>query len=126
VLAGERTDVLAVLPAFDLFALTSRYEGLPTAVVEAMICGVPVVATAVNAVSDVVIAGQTGLLVPPECPDLMATALNYLLDAPSVAAELAVAAHAHVGERYSESALRDALASTYMALSPSLERSRQF
>ena len=78
VLAGERTDVLAVLPAFDLFALTSRYEGLPTAVVEAMICGVPVVATAVNAVSDVVIAGQTGLLVPPECPDLMATALNYL------------------------------------------------
>ena len=43
-----------LLPAFDVFALPSRYEGLPTAVVEAMICGVPVVATAVNAVADLV------------------------------------------------------------------------
>ena len=46
-----------VLPAFDVFALPSRYEGLPTAVVEAMVCGIPVVATAVNAVSDVVVPG---------------------------------------------------------------------
>ncbi len=125
VLAGERSDVLAVLAAFDLFALTSRYEGLPTAVVEAMICGVPVVATAVNAVPDVVIAGQTGLLVPPQRPDMMAMALGHLLDAPSVAAEMAVRARAHVGERYSESALRDSLASTYAALSPVLQRARQ-
>ena len=55
--AGERADVPEVLPAFDVFALPSRYEGLPTAVVEAMVCGIPVVATAVNAVSDVVVPG---------------------------------------------------------------------
>ena len=92
VLAGERTDVARLLPAFDVFALPSRYEGLPTAVVEAMICGVPVVATAVNAVGDVVVPGETGLLVPPERPDLMAAALRFLLDAPACAARMAMAA----------------------------------
>jgi glycosyltransferase involved in cell wall biosynthesis len=113
VLAGERTDVLDVLPAFDVFALTSRYEGLPTAVVEAMICGVPVVATAVNAVPDLVIPGQTGVLVPPCRPDLFATAVSYLLDAPEVAAAMASTARTRLGDRYSEPALRDALVAAY-------------
>ena len=67
-LAGQRSNVPDLLPAFDVFALPSRYEGLPTAVVEAMVCGIPVVATAVNAVGDVVIPGETGLLVPPGQP----------------------------------------------------------
>ncbi len=65
VLAGEHADVPEILPTFDVFVLPSRYEGLPTAVVEAIVYGIPVVATAVNAVSDVVIPGETGLLVPP-------------------------------------------------------------
>jgi glycosyltransferase involved in cell wall biosynthesis len=113
VLAGERTDVLDVLPAFDVFALPSRYEGLPTAIVEAMICGVPVIATAVNAVPDLVIQGETGLMVPPGRPDLLAAAIRYMLDAPAVARRMAIAARAHVGDRYSESALRDALTAAY-------------
>lgn len=113
VLAGERSDVLDVLPALDVFALPSRYEGLPTAIVEAMICGVPVVATAVNAVPDLVIPGETGLLVPPGRPDLLAAAVGHLLDAPAAARRMAVAAHAHIGDRYSESALRDALTAAY-------------
>ena len=75
-----------------MFALPSRYEGLPTAIVEAMVSGIPVVATAVNAVADVVIPGETGLLVPPQRPDLMADAERYLLDRPSVAAGMAVRA----------------------------------
>ena len=65
VLAGGHADVPEILPTFDVFVLPSRYEGLPTAVVEAIVYGIPVVATAVNAVSDVVIPGETGLLVPP-------------------------------------------------------------
>ena len=65
---GSAATCPDLLPAFDVFALPSRYEGLPTAVVEAMMCGVPVVATAVNAVGDVVVPGETGLLVPPRPP----------------------------------------------------------
>ena len=113
VLAGERADVPRLLPAFDVFALPSRYEGLPTAVVEAMMCGIPVVATAVNAVADVVVPGVTGLLVPPRRPDLMASAVGYLLNSPAVAARMATRAHAQLGERYGVPALRAALTAAY-------------
>jgi glycosyltransferase involved in cell wall biosynthesis len=94
VLAGERTDVPELLPAFDVFALSSLYEGLPTVVVEAMVCGVPVVATAVNAVADVVVPGETGLLVPPRRPELMAEAIGFLLDSPAAATRMTTAARA--------------------------------
>jgi glycosyltransferase involved in cell wall biosynthesis len=114
VLAGERRDVPEILPAFDIFALPSRYEGLPTAIVEAMVCGIPVVATAVNSVSDVVVPGETGLLVPPQRPDLMAEAVRYLIDRPAVAAGMAVTARARLGERFGVPALRDALVRTYL------------
>ena len=113
ILAGERADVPELLPAFDVFALPSRYEGLPTAVVEAMVCGIPVVATAVNSVSDVVIPGETGLLVPPGRPDLMAAAVEYLLDSPATAARMAGAARTRLGDRYSLTALRSALMEAY-------------
>ncbi len=113
ILAGERADVPGLLPAFDVFALPSRYEGLPTAVVEAMICGVPVVATAVNAVADVVVPGVTGLLVPPQRPDLMAEAVGFLLDAPATAGRMALAARARLGDTYDVAALRAALAAAY-------------
>ena len=113
VLAGERADVPAILAAFDVFALPSRYEGLPTAVVEAMVCGIPVVATAVNAVSDVVVPGETGLLVPPRRPDLLADAVGYLLDRPVIARRMADAARARLGDRFGAEALRAALTAAY-------------
>jgi glycosyltransferase involved in cell wall biosynthesis len=112
-LAGERSDILDILPAFDVFALPSRYEGLPTAIVEAMICGVPVVATSVNAVPDLVVPGETGLLVPPRRPRLLAAAIGHLLDSPSTAARMAGAARARVAGRYGESELRDVLMAAY-------------
>ncbi|RCW44418.1 glycosyltransferase involved in cell wall biosynthesis [Halopolyspora algeriensis] len=112
-LAGERTDVGNLLAAFDVFVLPSRYEGLPLAVLEAMVCGIPVVATAVNAVTDVVVPGETGLLVPPERPELLATAVAHMLDSPAEAARMASAARSRVDERYSEAALAEVLAATY-------------
>jgi glycosyltransferase involved in cell wall biosynthesis len=125
VLAGERADILDILPAFDVFALPSRYEGLPTAIVEAMICGVPVVATAVNAVPDLVVPGVTGVLVPPRRPRLLADAIGHLLDAPAQAAGLARGALEHVHGRYGVSPLCAALVAAYTgsgaALTPGQE-----
>jgi glycosyltransferase involved in cell wall biosynthesis len=111
--AGDRSDVAGLLPAFDVFALPSRYEGLPTVIAEAMAIGVPVVATAVNAVPDLVEPGVTGLLVPPARPDLLAAALGYLLDSPAEAARMAGAARARIGARYGVPALRTALEAAY-------------
>jgi glycosyltransferase involved in cell wall biosynthesis len=115
ILAGERTDVLDILPAFDVFASSSRYEGLPTAVVEAMICGVPVVATAVNAVPDLVVPGETGLLVPPGRPGRLAAAIRHLLSSPAAAIRMATAARARVGDEYRQAALHRTLTAAYSA-----------
>jgi glycosyltransferase involved in cell wall biosynthesis len=112
-LAGERADVPDLLPAFDVFALPSRYEGLPVAICEAMVCGVPVVATAVNSVPDVVCPGESGLLVPPGRPDLLARAVAHLLDRPADAARMAAAARARIDDRFSEHALGETLAAAY-------------
>jgi glycosyltransferase involved in cell wall biosynthesis len=118
ILAGERPDVTDLLPAFDVFALPSRYEGLPVAIVEAMVAGVPVVATAVNAVSDVVVPGVTGLLVPPARPDLLATAVAYLLDHTDEAAAMATAARHRVSGAHSPAALGRVLAEAYDPAAP--------
>ena len=95
-LAGDRADAPALVPAFDVFVQPSRYEGLPLAVVEAMSAGVPVVATAVNAIGDVVVPGVTGLLVPPARPDLLAAAVSRLLADRELVAGLAAAARQRV------------------------------
>jgi glycosyltransferase involved in cell wall biosynthesis len=113
-LAGERHDVPQLLPGLDVFALPSRYEGLPTVLVEAMLARVPVVASAVNAVSDLVIPGETGLLVPPRRPGLLADAVRQLLGSPADAQRMAAAARDRIGARYGEAALGAALAAAYV------------
>ena len=80
IFTGERSDVARLLPAFDVFAMASRYEGLPCALVEAMRCGVPAVATAVNSVPDLIIPGESGLLVRPGHPKELAAAIDTVLD----------------------------------------------
>jgi glycosyltransferase involved in cell wall biosynthesis len=78
VFAGVRDDVPEILAALDLFVLPSRWEGLPLAVLEAMAARLPVVATAVGGVPEVVVDGLTGLLVPPGDPPALAGALLSL------------------------------------------------
>ncbi|MGO4361036.1 glycosyltransferase [Terrabacter sp. RAF57] len=112
-LLGHRTDVAELLPAFDVFAMSSRYEGLPCAIVEAQACGIPVVATSVNAVSDVVVPGVTGLLVAPQDPDQLARALDHALTHPRQAAAWAERATAQLGTRYDASTLGATLQEVY-------------
>jgi glycosyltransferase involved in cell wall biosynthesis len=112
-LLGHRTDVPELLPAFDLFALSSLYEGLPCALVEAMVCGIPVVATAVNAIPEIVIPGKTGLLVRPGDPASLSRALGHLLDRPAEGQRMAAAARAQLGERFAPAALGRDFAEVY-------------
>lgn len=78
-LLGHRTDIATVLAALDVFALTSRSEGLNNTILEAMAAGLPVVATRVGGADEMVVDGVTGLLVPPESPEKLAGALRRLL-----------------------------------------------
>lgn len=110
---GERGDVPELLPAFDVFAMSSRYEGLPCAVVEAMRCGLPVVATAVNSVPDLVVPGETGVLVLPGRPDALGSAVAALLDDPVTAERLAAGGRARAGAPYDAQQLADVLDEVY-------------
>jgi sugar transferase (PEP-CTERM/EpsH1 system associated) len=79
-LPGSRADIAEILRTFSVFALSSHAEGTPVAVLEAMATGIPVVATRVGGVPEVVIDNVTGTLVPPADPTALATALaTYFL-----------------------------------------------
>ena len=75
--------VAELLPAFDLFVMTSRAEGVPTSIVEAMACGIPVVAADVGAVREVVKHGVTGIVVPGRDARAAAGAIADLVVDPS-------------------------------------------
>ena len=80
ILAGEREDVPEILAASDAFVLSSRWEGLPYTIIEAMIAELPVVATRVGGVPELVEDGVTGFLVPVGNPRALAEALQKVLD----------------------------------------------
>jgi glycosyltransferase involved in cell wall biosynthesis len=100
ILPGNRDDVARLLPAFDVFAMSSLFEGLPCSVIEAMMCGIPVVATAVNSVPELVIPGRTGITARPADPRSLSVALSYMLDHPEEAARMAAAAAAFVRDQF--------------------------
>jgi glycosyltransferase involved in cell wall biosynthesis len=74
-LPGARSDVAPVMRSFSLFALSSMAEGTPVTMLEAMACGLPVVATAVGGIPEVVQDGASGALVPAGDPQRLAEAL---------------------------------------------------
>lgn len=75
----ERAEVRRLLSTADVFCLVSLWEGMPSAVMEAMASGLPVVGTRVNGIAELVEEGRTGLLVPPDDPQRLADALGKLL-----------------------------------------------
>ncbi len=98
---GARSDVEALLSAFDVFALTSNSEGLPLVLLEAMAEGLPVVATRVGGVPDLVEHGKTGFLVPPADCTALVSQLVWLSTRPQSALDAATSARGHVLERHS-------------------------
>ena len=95
-LTGYRADAPAVTACFDVFVITSLYEGLGRALTEAMAASRPVVATAVNGVPDLVEPGSTGLLAAPSDPESVADCVSWLLEHPEEARRMGKAGRERV------------------------------
>ena len=107
VFAGMRRDIPRVLPLLDVFVLPSLYEGFGIAILEAMAAGRPVVATTVGGIPEIVTHGETGLLVPPGDPIILAKAIQQLLEHPDRAEAMGARGQKRVRERFSiESVVR--------------------
>jgi glycosyltransferase involved in cell wall biosynthesis len=112
-LLGARDDVPDILNEADVFVMASRWEGLPLAIIEAMMSGLPVVATAVGGVPEEVVDGVTGLLVPPGEPEALARAMQRFLDDPQLRASAGAAGRRRALERFTEARMLRETAQVY-------------
>ncbi|HYZ76635.1 MAG TPA: glycosyltransferase [Gaiellaceae bacterium] len=103
--AGWQAEPRRHLTTFDVFALPSRFEGFPLAIVEAMLAELPVVATAVGSVPEAVREDETGLLVTPDEPAVLAAALGRLLEDPTLRDRLGARGRALALERFTAAAM---------------------
>ena len=115
-LPGARDDVPELLRAMDLFALPSQAEGISNTILEAMACGLPVVATAVGGNAELVVDGATGRLVPANDPQALAAALGELIDDPERMSAYGAAGRRRVEERFSMDAMTAAYLKVYDAV----------
>jgi glycosyltransferase involved in cell wall biosynthesis len=97
---GHREDIPALLAQADAYVLPSRSEAFPNGAIEAMAAGLPVVASRVGGLLDLIDDGRTGLLVKPDDPSALADALESLVLSPAHAAKLGASAREEVTRRY--------------------------
>ena len=97
---GHRPDVSAILQACDIGVLSSASEGLPLALIEYGMAGLPTVATRVGQCAEVLENGQAGILVPPGTPEALAAALVHLLTSPGQSGRLRERFRRRVRELY--------------------------
>ncbi len=112
-LPGARTDVAQLMQSFSVFTLPSIAEGTPVTILEAMACGLAVVATRVGGIPEVVVDGTTGMLVPPNDPDKLAAALLSYYQDPARAQRHGAAGRTSVENKSSIHAMVAAYASLY-------------
>lgn len=97
---GWRADAPAVMAACEVFVMPSLWEGMPNAVMEAMALGRCVVATAVEGTSELIVDGESGLLVPPQAPHLLMHALADALAEPALRDRLGRAARRRIAAHF--------------------------
>jgi len=100
IFCGCRRDIPEILAILDLFVLSSLGEGLSLVTLEAQVCGKPVVASNVDGIPEAVNDGQTGLLVPPEDPERLATAIITLLQDRELAMKMGEAGRRLVRKKF--------------------------
>ena len=110
---GWRDDARRYLGSLDVFALPSRFEGFPLAVLEALLARSAVVAADVGSVSEVVLDGETGLLVPPDDPKALAAAIQRLLASNYLRRRLGERGRRVVLERFTADQMTQAFESLY-------------
>lgn len=99
---GYRQDMPDLLRAADIFTLPSHREGMPRSIIEAMLTGLPVVATDIRGSREEVVHDQTGLLVPVRDTETLAAALQSLVEAPDLRARLGAAGLTRAREMFDE------------------------
>ena len=113
---GTREDVPDLLAAMDVFALPSRWEGMPNALMEAMSAGLPVVATAVDGIRDLVVDGESGWLVAPGDVPALAEAMARALADPAWAARMGRAARERMETHFPLGRMAEAYEKAYRDL----------
>ena len=111
--AGQVTDVANYYAAADVLANSSHSEGSPYVLLESMSSGLPIVATAVGGVPEMVTDNESGLLVPARDPDAMAEALARVLADQSLARRLSANAEALARNRFSSQTYVQSLLDVY-------------
>ena len=117
-LMGERQDVPRLLRAMDVFVLTSRSEGMPNAVMEAMASGLPCVVTDTGGCRELVANGETGYVVPVGAVDALADKVLHLLANDEVRRNMGQQARLHVEQQFG----MEAMVRRYWELYNSIER----
>lgn len=115
-LPGARDDVPELLRALDLFVLPSQAEGISNTILEAMACGLPVVATAVGGNVELVVDGETGRLVAANNPEALAAAMREFVEHPERMRACGAAGRQRVEERFSMEAMVTAYLKVYDAV----------
>ncbi len=110
---GDVENVEEYLAEADIFAFPSRHEGLPNALLEAMSSGLPVVATSIGGIVDVIRDGQNGILVEPNDYNSLSKALEILIESPDLKNNLGMAARRTVEEFYSLEAIAQKFVELY-------------
>jgi glycosyltransferase involved in cell wall biosynthesis len=116
VFAGFRPDATTLMAASDVFVLSSLHEGLPVSLLEAMALARPQVVTRVGGVPEVVVDGETGVLVEPENPSALADSILGLLGDPARAQRMGEAARTHVRRRYGMGQMVKAVEAVYASV----------
>jgi glycosyltransferase involved in cell wall biosynthesis len=114
-LTGDRDDVPALLPAFDVFATTARNDSYSLALLEAAAAGLPAVASDAGGNREIVQDGATGLVVGERTPEVFARAFELLADSPEVRARMGARARRWVEEHGSLQAMARRYEATYAA-----------
>lgn len=112
---GQRRDVPELMAGFDCYALSSVIEGMPNALLEAMAAGLPVVTTSAGGSAEVVVHGESGLVVPPADPEALANAIATVLADPGRAARMGAAAEARARSTFGLEAMLATMDGLYRA-----------